>query len=155
MSFKKHSVKNSYGRLSKYWSATDAGILPQYKANYFGTGADGDVTISADTELGTTEDGDILVKNYGNLTIDAAKTLTVDNRCRGLVLFVDGNLVVNGTISMTARGAWADPVGGHYVDKATGTIMSDFCVDWARSQHFINPHRTVGRNLACVKIDSR
>ena len=101
--------KDNIGRLDRFSRSEDAGIRHIAKVNYFGTGADGNVTISADTELGTTEDGDILVKNYGNLTIDATKTLTVDNRCRGLVLFVDGNLVVNGTISMTARGCHANP----------------------------------------------
>jgi len=83
--------------------------IPPLSANYFGTGADGDTTISADTSLTSTQDGDIVVKNYGNLTIDASKTLTVSNRCRGLLLFVDGDLTVNGTIDMTARGCHANP----------------------------------------------
>ena len=43
------------------------------------------------------------------MTINSAKTLTVDNRCRGLLLFVDGDLTVNGTLSMTARGCKANP----------------------------------------------
>ena len=78
-------------------------------ANYFGDKSDGDTTISADTSLVSTQDGDMIVKNYGNLTVDVGKTLTVANRCRGLLLYVDGDLTVNGKISMMARGCHANP----------------------------------------------
>lgn len=76
--------------------------------NYYGTGADGSVTISSDTSLTSTSDSDAIVKNYVNLTIDSGKTLTVSNRNKGLILYVTGNLVVNGTISMSKRGASVD-----------------------------------------------
>ncbi len=78
-------------------------------SNYFGDGSDGAVQISADTSLNSTQDGDMLVKQYSSLTIDAAKTLTVDDRCKGLFVYVTGNCVINGTLSMIARGANVDP----------------------------------------------
>ena len=81
----------------------------KYLANYFGTGADGDVTISANTDLPSTLDGDVVVKNYNNLTINSGCKLTVANRCKGLLLYVKGDLVVNGELSMTARGASVNP----------------------------------------------
>lgn len=78
-------------------------------SNYFGTGADGNTTISTNTSLISTLDSDMVVKNYGDLTVNASVTLTTSNRCKGLLLYVKGNLVVNGTISMSTRGASVNP----------------------------------------------
>lgn len=82
--------------------------IPALAANYFGTGADGAVVYSADTSLATTLDGDILVKNYTDLTVDITKTLDFTNRCRGAVLFVDGDATINGTI-LAPGGCKANP----------------------------------------------
>lgn len=67
----------------------------------------GNVTISADTNWGSaTADQRLLaVRVRGNLTIDATKTLTTAARKLGLLIFCDGDVTVNGTLSMTARGA--------------------------------------------------
>lgn len=78
--------------------------------NYFGTGADGSLSTTANVVLTSSQDGEMVVKNYQNLTINAGHTMTVSNRCRGLLLYVDGDLTVAGTLSMSARGASADPV---------------------------------------------
>jgi hypothetical protein len=69
----------------------------------FGNGADGNVTISSNTNLSSTTDGDIIYKNYMNLTINSGCTLSVSNRCKGLWIRVRGTLVLNGTISMTQK----------------------------------------------------
>lgn len=81
---------------------------------YFGTGADGDVTISSNTSLTVLNkngayDGDMVVRNYNNLTINSGVTLTTDQPCRGLLIYVKNNCTINGTLSMTARGAYANP----------------------------------------------
>lgn len=81
--------------------------------NYFGTGADGDVTISTNTNLtppGITGsyDAEMVVKNYRNLTVNAACTLTTSQPCRGLLIYCTGNLVVNGTITMTNKGSFTN-----------------------------------------------
>lgn len=67
----------------------------------------GNVTISADTNWGSaTADQRLLaVRVRGDLTIDATKTLTTAARKLGLLIFCDGDVTVNGTLSMTARGA--------------------------------------------------
>jgi hypothetical protein len=75
--------------------------------NYFGTGADGAVTISANTSLAVTEDTGPVIVNYSTLTVNASTTLTTNNRCKGLVIYVTGDCTINGTVSMTARGAAA------------------------------------------------
>ncbi len=77
--------------------------------NYFGDGSDGNVTISSNTSLANTADGDYVVKEYNTLTINSGVTLTTQNRAKGLFIYVKGNAIINGTISMTARGANANP----------------------------------------------
>jgi hypothetical protein len=82
--------------------------------NYFGTGADGAVTISSNTALTVPNkvgsyDGDMVVKNYSSLTINSGSTLTTDQPCRGMLIYVTGNCTINGTLSMTGRGAYANP----------------------------------------------
>lgn len=79
--------------------------------NYFGDGSDGAVTISSNTSLTNTADGDYVVKQYSSLTINAGVTLTTQNRAKGLFIYVTGNATINGTLSMTARGANANPTG--------------------------------------------
>ena len=63
--------------------------------------------ISANTSWGSNNaDRSFVVAHCaGDLTINAGVTVTTTTRKLGLILYVDGNLVVNGTLSMTARGA--------------------------------------------------
>ncbi len=77
------------------------------KANYFGDGTDGDVTISVNTSETATEDGNPVIKHYKTLTINASVFLTANNRCKGFVAYVQGNCVINGTFKMDDRGASA------------------------------------------------
>lgn len=74
----------------------------------------GDVVISTSTNIPSVLDGPMVVRKYRDLTINAAAAdvlLSVTNRCRGLMLLVEGNLLMQRTasyvpsISMTARGA--------------------------------------------------
>jgi hypothetical protein len=54
-------------------------------------------------------DGDMVVRQYTSLTINNGNILTTDQPCRGLFIYVSGDCVINGSLSMTARGAFADP----------------------------------------------
>lgn len=54
-------------------------------------------------------DGDMVVKQYTSATIDSGDTVTTDQPCRGLFILVKGDLTVNGTLTMSARGAFANP----------------------------------------------
>jgi hypothetical protein len=54
-------------------------------------------------------DGDMVVKQYTSMTINAGDTVTVDQPCRGLFILVQGNCTINGTLSMKGRGASANP----------------------------------------------
>lgn len=62
----------------------------------YGTGADGDVTISADTDLGT-----VNIKHYDTLTIDAGFALYANSLFR---VFCKTALVLNGTIRVAEIG---------------------------------------------------
>lgn len=54
-------------------------------------------------------DGDMWVANFKDLTIDASVTLTVDQPCRGALIYVDGDCSIAGSLSMTSRGGQSDP----------------------------------------------
>lgn len=56
-------------------------------------------------------DGDMVVANFTNLTIDAACGLTTAHPCRGMLIYCTGDLTVasGGYISMSSRGPWANP----------------------------------------------
>jgi hypothetical protein len=70
---------------------------------------DGSTHYTTSTNLGnSTADARMLAIRYnGDVLIDAGATLTPTARKRGMFMYVDGALTVNGTISMTARGATA------------------------------------------------
>jgi hypothetical protein len=83
----------------------------------FGTGADGDVTIAADTTI----TGDFYTgsgpKHYRNLTVNSGVTLTV----RGFV-YVAGTLTNNGTIAHDGPSAVANIAGTGVNAPGTGTF---------------------------------
>lgn len=84
------------------------------RVNFFGTGSDGAAVIASNTSLTVLNksgayDGDMLVREYSSLTINSGVTLTTDQPCRGMLIYVQGDCVINGTLSMTARGPAADP----------------------------------------------
>lgn len=72
--------------------------------NYFGTGEDGDVTISSTTYLPVdTQYRDAIVKNYRNLIIEDGVVLSVDSQCEGLIIYATDSIIINGTISMSEK----------------------------------------------------
>lgn len=78
-------------------------------SNYWGNGSDGVWSTTASMSFPSGLDGDVVVKQYSNLTINAGHTVTTSNRCRGLVIYVNGDCTIHGTLSMTARGANVNP----------------------------------------------
>lgn len=50
-------------------------------------------------------DGDPVIRRFRNMTINTGHTVTPTQRCKGMYLLIEGDLTVNGTLSMTARGA--------------------------------------------------
>ena len=54
-------------------------------------------------------DGDMVVKQYNSMVIDAGDTVTVDQPNRGLFILVKGDCTINGTLSMTSKGGFINP----------------------------------------------
>lgn len=111
------------------YGRSKAGFGPNYTAfgNYIGNGSDGDVVISANTSLVVPNkvgsyDGDMVVKQYKSLTINSGVTLTTDQPCRGMFIFVQGDCTINGSLSMSKRGAYANP-------DTAGVSSDGFVVD--------------------------
>ena len=65
-----------------------------------------------------TYDGDMWVANFDTLTIDASVTLTTNRPCRGMLIYVKNNCTINGALSMTARGGYANPTTSGGSDSA-------------------------------------
>ena len=91
------------------WTVVRSNGVIGFASNYYGDGTDGDVTISSNTNFSNTTDGDMVVKHYNTLTINSGVTVTTNTRCKGLVLYVKGNCTINGTLSMTGKGALVNP----------------------------------------------
>jgi hypothetical protein len=91
--------------------------------NYFGDGSDGALTTSGDVNLALPAGNDMVVANYTDLDISSGDTLTVASANRGLLLYCSGNLIVDGTLSMSLRGGNADPTtaGGSDSAAVSGT----------------------------------
>ena len=90
--------------------------------NYFGNANRGNLTISSSAQVSASLNnisdlyGDIIVRNYQNLTINSGVLFSPLRACRGMVIYCAGNLTVNGTISMTGKGGGvankiASPIG--------------------------------------------
>ncbi len=90
-------------------------IDSQAVGNYDYTVVSSDVTVSSFTNSDwftvTQDTVSAWVVVRGNLTINAGQTFIPSNRKLFTVLYVTGNLVNNGTISMTARGANHSGIG--------------------------------------------
>jgi hypothetical protein len=72
--------------------------------NNFGTGADGDLNTVGNVSFANTTDGAAVVKNYNNVTINVGHLVTTVSRCRGLWIYALGDVIINGSLSMSARG---------------------------------------------------
>ena len=80
-------------------------------SNSYGDGVSYTSACYETTVLNTVDphDGDMWVGNFKDLTIDASVTFTTDRATRGMLLYVDGDCVINGSLSMTSRGGFSNP----------------------------------------------
>lgn len=81
--------------------------------------------VTSDYSLPTTVNGPTAIKYVNGLIVDEGKILTVSARCKGLVLFVNGDAIINGTVDMTARGATA--------------VGDNLAIDYTKAEFLVNP----------------
>jgi len=74
--------------------------------NFFGDGSDGDFN-SADnvTETVTAHSG-IVIKQYTSYTLNAGHTHTTDNPCRGMIIYVTGDVSISGIFDMSKKAGY-------------------------------------------------
>jgi len=74
------------------------GSLVPSLSNFYGDGSDGALTAGA--TLTSTLNGAAIVKQYTSFNLPVGNTLTLSNPCAGLVIYVQGDVTINGTINM-------------------------------------------------------
>ena len=107
---------------------------------YFGDNSDGAGNFSGSittlrtrisASFASTQDGVPVVKNFSSLFISRSVVISPTNRCRGMLIFVDGDATISGSITMTSRGASA--VGA---DASFITINPPYLGDYWSTQLF-------------------
>jgi len=115
----------------------------------------GNQVISADTSWGnaTNDLRNLFVIVKGNLTVDAAKTLTANVRKRGMFIWVNGDCTINGAISMSARGASAagarlllNNIGADYEVPAAGANGGAYVQTVGANNRKLGNNGSVGSN---------
>ena len=107
---------------------------------YFGDNSDGAGNFSGSittlrtrisASFASTQDGVPVVKNFSSLFISRSVVISPTNRCKGMLIFVDGDATISGSITMTSRGASA--VGA---DASFITINPPYLGDYWSTQLF-------------------
>lgn len=74
---------------------------------FFGGGTDGAYNSAGNDTIAVTPHSGIAIKQYTSFTLNAGHTLTTDNPCRGLVIYVQGNVNISGIIDMSKKAGLA------------------------------------------------
>ncbi len=107
---------------------------------YFGDNRDGALNLTGSlTNIRTfvsqsfrsTQDGAPVIKNFSSLFISRSVVVSPTNRCRGLLIFVDGDATISGSLRMTGRGASA--VGA---DASFSVLNPPYLGDYWNTQLF-------------------
>ena len=112
-------VASNYGNTSGMKNDAD----DSHYSNYYETSvANGTASFTSGTGASSGNsingDGDMVVLNFKDLTIDQGVCLTPTHPCRGMLVYVNGNCTINGGLSMSSRGAWADPTASGAGDSS-------------------------------------
>ena len=91
--------------------------------NYFGDGSDGALTTSGNVTYTVANkvgsyDGDLYVANYTSMNVSAGHTLATDQKARGLIIYCQGNCVMNGDINQSGKGGNCDPTASGGSDSS-------------------------------------
>ena len=81
--------------------------LVNYRSNTRYSLSSGQSTRTVNLGNSTADQRMLIVKYWGDLTVDAGVTLTATTRKKGMYIHVNGTTTNNGTITMTAKGSYA------------------------------------------------
>jgi len=105
---KKISLEN----LFKFYQTTSSFTTTVPGFFFFGDNRDGDGNFSSSAQVSSSfavtsdgDDGAAIIKNFSSLFISESLLVSPTNRCKGLLIFVDGDCTISGSLSMTAKGA--------------------------------------------------
>ena len=107
---------------------------------YFGDNSDGALNLTGSLtnirtfvsrSFASTQDGPPVIKNFSSLFISRSVVVSPTFRCRGMLIFVDGDATISGSLRMTGRGASA--VGA---DASFTTINPPYLGDYWNTQLF-------------------
>jgi hypothetical protein len=74
---------------------------------FFGDGSDGDFNSTGNVTFSATLHSGLIVKQYRSFRLNAGHTMTVNNPCRGLVIYVQEDCIIDGTIDMSQKAGLA------------------------------------------------
>lgn len=101
--------KISLEEMFKFYQTTSSFTTTTPGFFFFGDNRDGDGNFSSSVQVSSsfssTLDGDPVIKNFSTLFISESLLVSPTNRCKGMLIFVDGDCTISGTLSMTAKGA--------------------------------------------------
>ena len=111
------SVRNKkmkIDELMKYYPVSSNSYINRTPGfGYFGDGSTGNGNFSSSVQisssLNSSTDGNPIILNFKSLFISQSLLFSPISRCKGMLIFVDGDCTVSGTISMTAKGANTTP----------------------------------------------
>ena len=78
---------------------------------YFGDGSDGALSTTGNVTESVTIHTGLVVKNYTSIAINSGHTYTTNNPCRGLILYSQGDVTIDGTLHMNEKGGY----GAHHI----------------------------------------
>lgn len=101
--------KISLEEMFKFYQTTSSFTTTTPGFFFFGDNRDGAGNFSSSVQISSSfsssADGDPIIKNFSTLFISESLLVSPTNRCKGMLIFVDGDCTISGTLSMTAKGA--------------------------------------------------
>jgi hypothetical protein len=93
------------------------GLIGSGASGFFGDGSDGDLTTGITL---TSTPNDLVIKQYKSFNLPTGQTLTVNNRCKGMIIYCQSDVIISGTINMTS---YASEIGPGVLHLPMGKLL--------------------------------
>lgn len=103
--------KMKIDELMKYYPTSSTSYINRTPGfGYFGNGSNDNGNFSSSIQVSSSfssvsQDGNPIIFNFKSLFISESLLFSPPYRCKGMLIFVDGDCTISGTVSMTAKGA--------------------------------------------------